>query len=48
MNYSFMSFSCPEADLKTALQMAQRYGFRGFERSGPFFGGFIVCVGIGT
>lgn len=31
MKYSFMSFSCPDASLKDALQMAQDLGYEGFE-----------------
>ena len=31
MNYSFMSFSCPKADLRTALRLAEQYGYQGFE-----------------
>lgn len=31
MNYSFMSFSCPELDLKQLLQTARRYGYAGIE-----------------
>lgn len=31
MNYAFMSFSCPEADLKTALKTAEDLGYSGFE-----------------
>lgn len=31
MKYSFMSFSCPEADLKTALKTAEDLGYSGFE-----------------
>ena len=31
MNYSFMSFSCPEMNLKQLLQTARRYGYAGIE-----------------
>lgn len=31
MNYSFMSFSCPDMDLKQLLQTARRYGYAGIE-----------------
>ena len=31
MKYSFMSFSCPEATLKEALDLAQATGYAGFE-----------------
>ncbi|WP_254450581.1 sugar phosphate isomerase/epimerase family protein [Cohnella herbarum] len=31
MNYAFVSFSCPDADLLTVLRMAQQYGYSGFE-----------------
>lgn len=31
MNYSFMTFSCPEASLAEALEMAKRFGYDGLE-----------------
>ena len=31
MNYSFMSFSCPEASLREALELATKFGYGGFE-----------------
>lgn len=31
MRYSFMSFSCPELDLRSALSLARRLGYDGFE-----------------
>ena len=31
MNYSFMTFSCPEASLAEALEMAERFGYDGIE-----------------
>ena len=31
MNYSFMTFSCPEASLAEALAMAERFGYDGIE-----------------
>ena len=31
MRYSFMSFSCPELDLRSALALARRLGYDGFE-----------------
>lgn len=31
MKYSFMSFSCPELDLKSALRLAEDLGYDGFE-----------------
>ena len=31
MNFSFMSFSCPEADIKEFIGIAKRYGYNGIE-----------------
>ena len=31
MKFSFMTFSCPELDLESVLELAQRYGYDGIE-----------------